>query len=79
MKFTEKYPNKPPIVQFVTPVYHPNISVTGMICVDLLNGWTPNLRIHDGLYQNTYIFYTVYVFIFSIINFASTSTVSKSK
>ena len=51
MIFTEEYPNKPPSVQFITPVYHPNISVTGIVCVDLLNGWSSNLRIHDGLFK----------------------------
>jgi ubiquitin-protein ligase len=54
MEFTEEYPNKPPTVRFITPVYHPNVSVTGTICVDLLNGWTPNLRIHDGSYRATF-------------------------
>ena len=24
MEFTEEYPNKPPVVKFVTKVYHPN-------------------------------------------------------
>lgn len=36
-------------VRFATPVYHPNIAVSGDICVDVLKAWTPNLRIHDGL------------------------------
>ncbi|RLV84126.1 Ubiquitin-conjugating enzyme [Meyerozyma sp. JA9] len=38
-----EYPFKPPVMKFLTKVYHPNISsVTGAICLDILkDAWTP--------------------------------------
>ncbi|XP_060203455.1 uncharacterized protein LOC132631770 [Lycium barbarum] len=46
----ERYPFQPPIVTFVTPIYHPNIDNAGRICLDILNlppkgAWQPSLNI----------------------------------
>ena len=41
-----EYPVKPPIVQFLTRIYHPNIDSRGKICLDTLeNGWYPTQSI----------------------------------
>ena len=43
-EYPETYPLRPPVITFLTPVYHPNI-VNGRICLDILeNSWTPCLQ-----------------------------------
>jgi len=41
--FAEDYPNKPPSVTFVCPMFHPNVYPdTGIICLDILQkNWSP--------------------------------------
>ena len=42
MDFPVEYPMKPPRVKFLTRIYHPNISVEGDVCIDILKqNWTP--------------------------------------
>jgi ubiquitin-conjugating enzyme E2 A len=42
MHFTEEYPNKPPIVTFISPIFHPNVYADGKICLDILDKrWSP--------------------------------------
>lgn len=44
--FPSNYPIKPPRITFDTPIYHPNISTKGSICLDLLQDkWSPSLSL----------------------------------
>ena len=50
LNFSEEYPNKPPEVQFLAEVYHPNVYSNGKICLDILtNTWTPIYDVHAVL------------------------------
>ena len=50
LSMPERYPFEPPKVQYITPIYHPNIDSVGRICLDILNlppkgAWKPSLNI----------------------------------
>jgi len=51
VRFPEAYPLKPPAVQFLTPCFHPNISINdGKVCLNVLKQeWNPLLTVSSLL------------------------------
>src|ERR1700722_12390447 len=42
IKIPENYPFNPPQIRFKTKIYHPNVHISGMICMDILDTkWDP--------------------------------------
>ena len=50
IKFPPEYPFKPPRMQFITKIYHPNVDYQGSMSIDILcEKWSPALTISKVL------------------------------
>uniref|UniRef100_A0A1B6M388 Ubiquitin-conjugating enzyme E2-18 kDa n=1 Tax=Graphocephala atropunctata TaxID=36148 RepID=A0A1B6M388_9HEMI len=47
MVFPKEYPFKPPTLQFITKIYHPNIDEDGAVCLSIVNPemWKPATKV----------------------------------
>ena len=42
INFNFNYPTNPPLIKFISKIFHPNISINGDICLDILkDNWKP--------------------------------------
>ena len=69
INFPSDYPNKPPEVCFITPIYHMNVNPRaprsagegveslGHVCISTLNWWKPEYRIREVLTNIFALFY----------------------
>ena len=64
IKFPQNYPNSPPEVLFVTPIYHVNVNhinnpqcPLGHICLSTLNFWNSEYRMREVLTNIFALFY----------------------
>ena len=66
IKFPDNYPNKPPEVAFITPIYHINVNPNktynsteplGHVCISTLNWWKPTSKIREVLSDIFALFY----------------------
>ncbi|KAF2458410.1 ubiquitin-conjugating enzyme/RWD-like protein [Lineolata rhizophorae] len=55
VQITRSYPRTPPVVRFITPILHPNITKHGKIChaVFAAKNWSDSVHIYDVL-QHVY-------------------------
>ena len=51
LTFPTEYPFKPPTVQFITPIYHPNVDEKGQVCLPVISpqNWKPATKIKQVL------------------------------
>ena len=50
IEFPNRYPFSAPHIKFINKIYHPNVSMSGDICLDILKDkWSPALSLHKVL------------------------------
>eukprot|EP00708_Paratrimastix_pyriformis_P006508 GAFH01005825.1.p2 GENE.GAFH01005825.1~~GAFH01005825.1.p2 ORF type:complete len:115 (-),score=7.21 GAFH01005825.1:91-435(-) len=48
--FTDRYPEQPPQIRFVTEIFHPNVFPSGHICLDVIQQmWSPIFTVNSIL------------------------------
>ncbi len=67
MIFPPNYPMTPPKVRFVTKIYHPSITASGDICLEILKGkWSVAVRVSQSKFSG--LIFVVMQSIVSLLN-----------
>ena len=55
MELNDGFPEYPPIVNALTPIFHPNIDVdNGEVCLSLWTDWQPHFGLQDAIQVRTW-------------------------
>lgn len=55
LTFTDDYPFYRPSARFETPIFHPNVSRFGNVCINILHDWRPSITIAQILNNIIYL------------------------
>ena len=60
IKLPSDFPFKPPACHFITPIYHPNITQNGQICLSIFNDdWNPVWRLETSKQKTNVTLYSI--------------------
>ena len=63
LKFPKDYPNNPPQINFLTPIFHPNVcpykNSLGLVCHNFIKNWNPSYTVGFILTKLYALFYQV--------------------
>jgi len=80
IKIPRTYPFTPPIVEALTPIFHPNISESGKVCLDVFQKkWLTSMSLVDVINSLRLIFNIELANPDNYFNFRAATTLKRSK
>lgn len=71
LEFPEDYPNNPPKMKFICPMYHPNIRETGEVCISILHTPGEDIFEYEDKSERWLPIHTVESILLSVISMLS--------